>query len=379
MSTLAGGSSATVADPADLDGVDFNDVFFEGPDEQRPSNLNTPDPAEKEGGGQGANYVAPKKDEGVPDPNAEKPAGEEEEGKDDVTTDDDTPLALIDEVRQLAGLEDLEGEFADDPKGIADLIVKGGEQFATEYLEEYYMAHPQMKELHEFLRDGGKFEDFMHVVSPDVDYSKVVVKDDDYDQHEAIIREAYKQRGVSDEQIKTMLETFKSNNLTAQQAKVELEALKQSQSRSKETLIAQQKVESEAAQKETEEFWNGIKKTVKESNDFSGLVISVKDRDDFFNFLSKPDAAHNGYTRRDVAASQLSKDQMLMMDALLYLVMEKKADFKSLINRAAATNNAKSLRERIEQDRNNRLAGGQSDRVGNNSNNLEDVDFEALN
>jgi len=118
--------------------------------------------------------------------------------------------------------------------------------------------------------------------------------------------------------------------------------LNQYYTKQRDNSLEVQKREQIANQQKQREFWDDINDTIQNSKDFAGITVQEKDKNKFFDYLSKPDS--NGVTEREKAHQESSKDVKLAIDYLMY----KGFNLKDIIAAKAKTSNAKSLRKKIK-------------------------------
>lgn len=359
---------------ANLDEVDFGASFNSEVENQEVINA----PTAPNTSGANNEETIPTPDPATP-PNEEEaletPAEETEPKTEELPKEEVEPTPLIKEVIELAGFEDLEGDFDDSPQGLAQMSLAIGQRAAQEHLDEFYEANPQLKEIYDFVVNGGNISEYMQVASPDVDYSKIEITKENFATQEAVLRAAYKSRGIKDEEITEAIEELKANGGAFTQAKLELKTLTQEQKESKERLVGDQKKARENADKEAEQFWIDMGSRIKKANDFEGIAIAEKDKDDFIEFLSKPSPDLDGATRRDAAIQQLTESQHLMLDGILYLLTQKKVSLDKIISTKATTLNAANLRDRLEQDKKTSSGERTVQRSNSQSTGVEDLDL----
>ena len=258
-------------------------------------------------------------------------------------SEDETPL--FDVLKDRLGYE-IDGEFEDSEDGLIEFTKVAGEKIAETILDKTFSLHPTLKEYHDYLAAGGDPDTYERTRFPEVDYNKLEIAEDDLATQERILRENLKMRNFDDEDIKDTIEEFKNSGILHSQAEKALKGLAKHQSAQQAQLLEQQKQTQTVAKLEAEKFWNGVRETVKSTDNFGGVPITEADKDDFVDYISRP-VNEQGRTARDLALMDMSLDESLMLDALIYNIKKKGMKLDALIDTRATTKSTQSLRSRL--------------------------------
>lgn len=266
---------------------------------------------------------------------------EEEEGDDEEEVDP-ADVPLVQTIQEQLGYE-FEEEFEDTEEGIQKLVEASAKKLADDQLERVFSEFPDVQELYEYRRLGGDPEEFMETKFPEVDFEKVEFDEEDPQQHEMLVKNELKARGYSNKEIEAELEDYKNGGILESKAQRALTALKAKQEADKESLLEEQREAFEQQQQQIAEFWDEVKEKIDESGSFKGLTVPAKDKDAFFDFLSKP--VEDGKSQRDLQVEQADMETRLAIDYLIF----KGFNLSDLVSRKAKDKNSKTLRERIEK------------------------------
>ena len=107
-------------------------------------------------------------------------------------------------------------------------------------------------------------------------------------------------------------------------------------------MFEQQRQSNIEQQKVQKEFWDGVADTIEKSQEFAGITIPQRDKNKFFNYISKP-VDQEGRTQRDLDHSNAEIDVKLAIDYLMY----KGFDINSLISKKAKTQSTRTLRDKL--------------------------------
>jgi ribosomal protein L9 len=267
--------------------------------------------------------------EDTPEPVSEEPADEEES-------------TVVGEIIEKFGYE-IEDEFEDTTEGLTKLTQVISERLAVETLDNLFEKFPTVQKHLEYMQQGGDPSDFMRAFTPEVDYSRVEIKDEDTNTQKRILNDYFIARGTEENFIGDMIESYEDKGTLKDKAEAAKKALSDAQASQRDAELNRQKVEAEEQRKETEEMWRSVGTTIHENNDLAGIPISQRDKAKFFEYISKPINAE-GATQRDMDFQKAGLDQKLAVDYLVY----KGFDIGKFIGKKATTKAAKSLKTKLE-------------------------------
>ena len=265
---------------------------------------------------------------------------EESEETQEEATDED--VSVVESIRSRLGYE-IEGEFDDTEEGIQLLVEKAIELGSQGAIDLFFNEYPDVKEHLEYRRLGGNPDDFFKTRFPEVDYSKVELKEDDESQHEQLIRQELRLvRGMSADEIEAEIEDYKNGGILESKAKRSLSALKAKQESDNKNLIEEKRKEAKQRETELVEHWTNIKETINKATSIKNVTIPTKDKDAFFDFISRP--VDQGRSAAMIAHDEADLETRLLFDYMLF----KKLNFADLITNKAKDVNAKTLRSRMK-------------------------------
>lgn len=274
--------------------------------------------------------------------------GEEDDDPDGESDSDPEDESVVGLIKQRLGYE-FEEEFEDTEEGIQLLVEAASKKRAEEVMNVYFEEYPDVKELLEYRRLGGDPDKFFETKFPEVDYSKVELREDDTSQQEQVIlHELQSVRGYTKEEAKAELEDYKNGGILESKAKRALNALKVKQQQDQESLVEEQQKQREAQIQEQEEYKESVVKTIEESTAFNNIKLPSKDKQAFIDYLFKP--VKDGKSQAMLNAEQASLEKRLAIDLLLF----KDFDLGSLVDRKAKDKNAKTLKERMRKAKMNK-------------------------
>lgn len=295
---------------------------------------------------------------------------DEDEGGED-TGDDEPEPRIVDTIAERTGLEFEEGELDDiddTEDGVIELSERIAEKRSQQQIDEYLEDHPMTKKLMEFEQMGGDPEEFRDAFLPETDYQQVSVQEDNIEQQKEIIKDSLKEKGFSKERIERNIELYEDGGMLYEEAQDSLQELRSSQEQQKEELMEQQEREFEQAQEQAEKVWNQVTETIQENDTFNNIPLPKKDKSKFQEFIT-PDE-ESGMSPRDKKAQELSLEDQLTIDLILYHGLDSFAD---IIDSKAKTKKTKSLKEQLKKNKDRNKSDDQD--ASNNQASAEDLEM----
>ena len=177
----------------------------------------------------------------------------------------------IDEKDRPLNTEDLANYFAE--------VVK--QNSVPEYADE------RIQKLDEYVKQGGKFEDFYAKQQEALTIDNIDLEDEN--NQKAVVREFMKYSGYSDEQINKKISRYEDSDVLYDEAEDALDRLKEI--RQKEVEEAQRQQEEAARQQEeqSKEFFNNVSKEIQNLTNIRGINVPREDRKALFDYIFKLD------------------------------------------------------------------------------------------
>ncbi len=269
--------------------------------------------------------------EDTPEPISEEPADEEES-------------TVVGEIIEKFGYE-IEEEFEDTTEGLTKLTQTISEKLAVETLDNLFEKFPTVQKHLEYVQQGGDPNEFMRAFTPEVDYSRVDIKEDDTTSQKKVLTDYFIARGTEKDFIGDMLESYEDKGTLKDKAEAARKALADAQGAQRQATLEQQREQHERSRQEAEQMWGNVNTLISESDNLSGIPISQREKGKFFDYISKP-VDSNGATQRDVDFQQAGLDQKLAVDFLMF----KGFDIDKFIGKKATTKAAKSLKAKLESN-----------------------------
>lgn len=276
---------------------------------------------------------------------------EDEEDTDDESTDEVTDedededdeeveVSVVDEILATIGFEgEVEKEYDDTVDGLTDFVQDFSKQLANDELKK---LPDDIKHFIQYRQTGGDPKEYFETYYNKTDWNEVELQDSS-EQQKHIVKEALRKKGYSEDDIKGQIEDFEAADLLHKQAEREIRYLRTKQEEEKENLVKQQEEQRKQQIKQQEEFWNGVSDKIKKENVFNGVPIPKNQKNEFFEYISKP--VQDGMSQRDIDAANADIDTKIAIDYLLYSGF----NLDEIVERRAKTQKARGLKDRLKK------------------------------
>ena len=173
----------------------------------------------------------------------------------------------------------------DRPLNTEDLANYFAEVVRQNSVPEY--ADERIQKLDEYVKQGGKFEDFYAKQQEALTIDNIDLEDEN--NQKAVVREFMKYSGYSDEQINKKISRYEDSDVLYDEAEDALDRLKEI--RQKEVEEAQRQQEEAARQQEEQsrEFFNNVSKEIQSLTNIRGINVPKEDRKALFDYIFKLD------------------------------------------------------------------------------------------
>lgn len=289
-----------------IDNLDDPDMFNKTDEEN-------PDDIESEGNDEDDLDVR-EDDSNIPDDvlneNSSKQTEDEDDlqNEDNVDNDDDEQLSDDNETVQVSAFFDAFAEANgwtvnedEKPTTIEDLV-----QYITDLVDENSTptySDPRIKQLDEYVKNGGSFDDFYNGMSEELKYDTLDMEDES--NQKAVIKEYLKLQGYSDDQVNSKLERYEDADMLEDEANDAIKILKSIKQQQLEQQQQAQQLAYEEQQRQIVEFAENLNKEIFNLTSIRGLNIPKEDRKQLYDYITKVDK--DGYTQyqKDFGKNQI--------------------------------------------------------------------------
>ena len=192
---------------------------------------------------------------------------------------------LFDAVGQQLGWNMADIDEKDRPLTVEDLTEYWADVIKENSVPQY--ADERIQKLDEYVKNGGKFEDFYQKQQESLSLDDIDMEDET--NQKAVIRELLKHSNYSDEQINKKISRYEDADMLYEESEDALDRLKQI--RTQEIEYARQQQEEYARQQaeQSKAFYESVTKDINQLTDIRGIAIPKEDRRALFDYIFKVD------------------------------------------------------------------------------------------
>lgn len=193
---------------------------------------------------------------------------------------------LFDAVAESLGWNMADIEEDDRPVTVDELTNYLAETVKQNSVPHY--ADERIQALDEYVKNGGKFEDFYEIQKEGLSLDSIDLEDEN--NQKAVVRELLKHDGYNEDQIKKRLSRYEDADMLYEESEDALERLKNI--RKKEAEHAAQQQEEMAKQQEAQQraFFDSVTKDISQLTNIRGIAIPKEDRRALFEYIFKVDS-----------------------------------------------------------------------------------------
>ena len=210
---------------------------------------------------------------------------------------------LFDAIGQSLGWNMNDIDEKDRPLTVDDLTRYFAETVEQNSVPKY--ADDRIQRLDEYVKNGGKFEDFYEIQKESLSLDNIDMEDEV--NQKAVIRELLKHSNYTDEQINKKISRYEDADMLYEESEDALDQLKnirkaelEEATRKQEEIVRQQEEQSKA-------FLDSVSKGINELTDIRGIAVPKEDRNALFDYIFKVDSTGLSQYQKDFN-SNLSKN-----------------------------------------------------------------------
>ena len=228
---------------------------------------------------------------------------------------------LFDAIGQSLGWNLNDIDEKDRPLTVEELTNYFAETVKQNSVPEY--ADERIQQLDEYVKNGGKFEDFYQIQKESLSLDGIDMEDET--NQKAVIRELLKHSNYTDEQINKKISRYEDADMLYEESEDALDRLKQIRQAELEETAKKQQEAIREQEAQSKAFFDAVSKDINNLTDIRGIAIPKEDRRALFDYIFKVD---------QTGMSQYQKDfnQNLSKNLIESAYFTMKAD--ALINKA---------------------------------------------
>lgn len=206
----------------------------------------------------------------------------EDEGSDEEPTETVTALfdAIAEELNWTMDEEDKK------PTNVEDLVAYFKDVIEENSVPVY--ANEEVKEIDEFVRNGGKLQDYFKAIAP-VEYESIDITRED--NQKKVLKEYLKTQGYNDTRIDRKLERYEDAGVLEEEAEEALEFLKDASVKNKERLLEEQETFARQQKEEQQKYIDSVVKEINSITEIRGIKIPKEDKARLAEYMFKPDSS----------------------------------------------------------------------------------------
>lgn len=233
-----------------------------------------------------------------PEPPANEPPVEEPPVNEDPTEADLIEAQqvglLFDAIGHSLGWNMDEIDEKDRPLTVDDLTQYFTDVVNQNSVPEY--ADERIQALDEYVKNGGKFEDFYKKQQEALTLDNIDLEDEN--NQKAVVREFMQRAGYSDEQINKKITRYEDSDVLYDEAEDALGRLKEIRQQEAEEAARQQEELARQQQEQSQQFFQTVSKDINNLTSIRGINVPKEDRKALFDYIFKVDqTGQSQYTK----------------------------------------------------------------------------------
>ena len=148
-------------------------------------------------------------------------------------------------------------------------------------------ADDRIQALDEYVRNGGKFEDYYRKQQEALTLDNIDLEDET--NQKAVVREFMQRAGYSDEQINKKITRYEDSDVLYDEAEDALDRLKQIRQQEVEEAARQQEEAARQQEEQSKAFFDTVTKDINSLTNIRGIAVPKEDRKALFDYIFKVD------------------------------------------------------------------------------------------
>lgn len=202
---------------------------------------------------------------------------------------------LFDAVAESLGWNMADIDEKDRPVTVDELTNYLAETVKQNSVPHY--ADERIQALDEYVKNGGKFEDFYEVQKQGLTLDSIDLEDEN--NQKAVVRELLKHDGYTEDQIKKRLSRYEDADMLYEESEDALERLKNIRKKEAEQAALQQEEAAKQQEAQQRAFFDSVTKDISQLTNIRGIAIPKEDRRALFDYIFKLDANGQSQYQKD--------------------------------------------------------------------------------
>lgn len=172
------------------------------------------------------------------------------------------------------------------PKNVYELVDYIKNIVETNSVPEY--ADERIEQLDQYVKNGGKFEDFYQTQQRTVSYDNIDIEDES--NQKQVVRDYYKLQGMSDEQIDRKIERYEDADMLEDEATDAVNYLKAYEEQRAQYMAQQQEAQRQTQEQQAIQFAQDLTNGINSLTNIRGINIPKEDKKALYDYITKTDA-----------------------------------------------------------------------------------------
>ena len=172
------------------------------------------------------------------------------------------------------------------PKNVDELVDYIKNVVETNSVPEY--ADERIEQLDQYVKNGGKFEDFYQTQQRTMSYDNIDIEDES--NQKQVVRDYYKLQGMSDEQINRKIERYEDADMLEDEATDAVNYLKAYEEQKAQYMAQQQEAQRQAQEQQAMQFAQDLTNGINNLTNIRGISIPKEDKKALYDYITKTDA-----------------------------------------------------------------------------------------
>lgn len=227
-------------------------------------------------------------------PVAEPPITENNEPTDADVIEAQQVGLLFDEIGTRLGWNMAEIDEKERPLNVEDLAQYFTDVVTQNSVPQY--ADDRIQALDEYVKNGGKFEDFYSRQQEALTLDSIDLEDEN--NQKAVVRELMQRSGYKDDQINKRISRFEDADMLYEEAEDALGRLKEIRQAEVEEATRQQEAYARQQEEQSRQFFNTVSQEINSLTNIRGIQVPKEDRKALFDYIFKVDqTGQSQYTK----------------------------------------------------------------------------------
>ena len=255
---------------------------------------------------------------------------------------------LFDAIGESFGwnMDDIKEE--DRPLTVDDLTNYMREVVQQNSVPQY--ADERIQQLDEYVKNGGKFEDFYSKQQQSLSYDNMDMEDED--NQKAVVSELLRYSGYTDDQIKNKISRYEDADMLEEESADALDRLKQIKQHELEMAQQQQAAYLQQQEEQSKQFYNDCMNQIKSLSSIRGVQIPKEDRAKLADYIFNVDQNGISKFQRDYN----NKDNFINNLLTTAYITMKGDSFVSTAKRDGESSATEKLRKMLRHQAKNHTA-----------------------